>query len=157
MTDPGPGAELRIRNLVGRYCEAVARFDVELFASCWTDDASWGLGGQPPTLGREAIIALFDRARRPFELCIQEILSGVVDGPALGEGSHGGLRSARWIVRELQWKADRAPSCLIGIYTDGVHVEGTGARFHDRRFTALYRGPVDLTGTVTPLPGPVPR
>jgi hypothetical protein len=135
--------DLAVRNLAGRYCDAVARFDIEAFRSCWTDDADWVVPNVKTTSGRDAIVRLFATLRGGFRLCIQELLSGVVE-PA-GEGS---AATARWQIRELQWRADGTTSCLIGIYTDRIVLDGGLWRFARRRFDALYRGPVDLSGAV---------
>ncbi len=85
-----------MRALVGRYCDAVARFDVEAFADTWGPDAIWHFPRGEDLLGREAIAARYREARAGYALCVQEILSSIVD-PA---------GSARWYVRELQWRKD---------------------------------------------------
>jgi hypothetical protein len=125
-----------LRNLVGRYCDAVARFDPEAFASLWADDAVWHLAGARDRRGREEIASLFREARAPFRLCIQEILSAVV-GP-------GGY--ARWYVRELQWRADDTASELIGVYDDTFTGPHEAPTFASRRFTVLYRGAFNAPG-----------
>lgn len=33
--------------LVGRYCDAVARFDLEIFASIWAENAIWYISSGP--------------------------------------------------------------------------------------------------------------
>ena len=103
-----PYALAGVTNLVGRDCDAVARFDVEAFAALWAEDAIWHLAGANDRHGRDAIVELFRAARAPFELCIQETLSSVVD-PA----GH-----ARWYVRELQWRSDGRRLQLLGVYDD---------------------------------------
>ncbi len=125
-----------ITNLVGRYCDAVARFDLDAFASLWAEDAVWHLAGGDDRHGREAIVELFREARAPFELCIQEILSSVVD-PA---------GRARWYVRELQWHVGGKTSQLIGVYDDTLTGPLEDPLFASRRFRVLYRGACDLTG-----------
>jgi hypothetical protein len=125
-----------VTRLVGRYCDAVARFDVEAFASIWAEDAIWYIAGGEDRHGREAIVELFREARTPFELCIQETLSSVIEP--------GGR--ARWYVRELQWRQDGRTSQLIGTYDDTLSGPANDPVFSSRRFSVLYRGPCDLSG-----------
>ena len=125
-----------VRNLVGRYCDAVARFDPEAFASLWAEDAVWYIAGGRDRQGREEIASLFREARAPFRLCIQEILSSIVGPDAC----------ARWYVRELQWRADDTVSQLIGVYDDTFKGPPEAPSFASRRFTVLYRGAFDGSG-----------
>ena len=128
-----PGAP---SDLVGRYADAVLRFDADRFARLWTEDAEWVVAGGEPLRGRDVIVETFVRARSAFRLCVQEITSGYVDPPA---GAH-------WQVRELQWRPDGTGSQLIGVYHDDLQaVDGVWC-FARRRFELLYRGPIDLSG-----------
>jgi hypothetical protein len=147
-----PIAELdhAVRNLTGRYCEAVVRFDLELFSSCWSDDAAWIVPNVKTTTGRSDIVALFSALRGEYRLCVQELLSGVIE-PA---DDHGLAADACWQVRELQWPVDGAVRCVIGSYTDHVVLDGGSWRFARRRFDLLYRGPVDLSARVRPAARP---
>ncbi len=125
-----------LRALVGRYCDAVTRFDVEAFADTWALDAVWHIPGGEALRGREAIAERYAEIRALYSLCVQEILSSIVDP----EGR------ARWYVRELQWREGAEGSQLIGVYDDSFSGEATSPRFASRRFTLLYRGPADLSG-----------
>ncbi|CAB4733993.1 unannotated protein [freshwater metagenome] len=137
-----------VRNLTAQYCDAVARNDGDLFVSLWTSGADWVAAGHV-TSGRDRIARVFAKLRGGYVLCTQELMSGYVvpfhsvDGPA----AH-----ARWQIRELQWKTDAPVSCVLGIYSDHLVVEDGSWRFARRQFDILYRGPVDLTGHVTPIP-----
>jgi hypothetical protein len=125
-----------VTRLVGRYCDAVARFDLEAFASLWAEDAIWHIAGGEDRHGRESIVQLFREARAPFALCIQETLSSILD-PA---------GRARWYVRELQWRKDGQTRQLIGVYDDTLTGPTDAPLFASRRFTVLYRGRIDLAG-----------
>ena len=125
--------------LVGRYCDAVTRFDVEAFAATWDEDAVWIVPGADPLEGRAAIVAQYRDVRALYALCVQELLSSVVDPSGW----------ARWYVRELQWRerdGEVVGSQLIGAYDDRVTGPAESPRFASRRFTMLHRGPVDLSG-----------
>ncbi|HEV8298813.1 MAG TPA: nuclear transport factor 2 family protein [Acidimicrobiales bacterium] len=136
--------DLGVRNLTGRYCDAVARFDVDAFAACWSSEATWTAGDLLPIQGRDAIVRVFTKLRAPFHYCIQELLSGVVT--PTGEGSDA---IAQWQVRELQWREDGTVGCVIGTYADRIVMEDAAWCFADRHFTLVYRGPVDLTGPLS--------
>lgn len=141
-----------VRTLTARYCDAVARFDEARFGALWAEDADWVVPAVATTTGRARIVKLFGRLRGGYELVLQELLSGfVVPGPSPHEAS------ARWQIRELQWRADAPPSCVMGIYTDRlVQTDGTW-RFRERRFDIVYRGPVECTATPVALPADLPE
>ena len=138
MRTPQPG---ELADLVGRYADAVLRFDAERFASLWTEDAEWAVAGADPLRGRPTIVDTFVRVRSAYRLCVQEILSGYVDPPA-GAAEH----QAHWQVRELQWLADGSGKQLIGVYHDQVRPVDDAWCFTRRRFEVLYRGSLDVSG-----------
>lgn len=155
MTEPA-GIDLllvdhAVRDLTARYCDAVARCDGDLFASLWAADAHWVVAGAGTTSGRDRIARLFLKLRAGFELCTQELLSGrVVAGPDLASAR------ARWQIREHQWKLDAPVSCVMGVYTDRLVLDGGSWCFAERRFDLVYRGPVDLSASPTALPADLP-
>ena len=129
-----------IENLVGTYCEAVLRLDVELFAATWCPDAVWSIPGAGDVVGRDAIVETFTTIRATYTRCVQEILNGVVT-PAGRDGA-----TATWQVRELQWRPDGTGSELIGVYHDTLSRTEAGWRFAHRDFELLYAGPVTMEG-----------
>jgi hypothetical protein len=136
--------DLAVRNLVGRYCHEVTTADIERWSALWTEDAMWAIPGEGVLTGRPAIRSTFERVRSTYLLCVQEILSGVV------EVHDDANATARWYVRELQW-ADRDSAVigseLIGIYDDAIALAPNGtARFAARSFALLYSGRVELDG-----------
>jgi uncharacterized protein (TIGR02246 family) len=125
-----------VENLAGRYCAAVLSGDESAFASCWHDDAVWIGPAGHVFEGRDRIRRVFAKAREPFRLCVQELLSGVVEA---GEGS--GVAHAVWQIRELQWRTDGTQTVLIGTYTDDCRRGDDGVwRFARRQFTEVHRG-----------------
>jgi SnoaL-like domain len=143
-----PRDEMGVRQLVGRYCDAVARFDAALYGSLWTEDAVWA-SGERAVESRDAIVKVYGKARARYALCVQQILSGFVEDGRPGDGP-GALR-ATWQVREVQWPHEGDGVELYGAYHD-VCVPGPsptdGWRFAVRRFEAFYRGPLAVPGTV---------
>jgi ketosteroid isomerase-like protein len=126
-----------VRNLAGRYCEAVLSGDPDAFAACWSDDAEWVAAGGRVFGGRARIVQVFEKARVPFELCVQELLSAVIE--PVGEGST--TARARWQIRELQWRTDGSTTFVIGTYTDDCGLDADGVwRFRRRQFDEVRRG-----------------
>jgi ketosteroid isomerase-like protein len=128
-----------VRRLVGRYCDAVTRFDPEAFGSTWAEDAVWFIPGADDVHGRAAIVAQYSESRARYAMCVQELLSSVIEPTGW----------ARWYVRELQWRKDGDAllgSQLIGAYDDTFGGPSAAPLFASRRFTVLYRGPVDWPG-----------
>lgn len=140
-----------VEDLVGRYCEAVLRNDLELFASTWCEDATWSIPGTGAVVGRAAITETFASIRGTYRRCVQEVLNGVV-APSGPDHAH-----ATWQVRELQWRQDGTGSELIGVYHDEVRRTDGEWRFARRHFELLYDGPVELPGRLRddrpPRPG----
>jgi hypothetical protein len=135
VTQLSPSDE--VRNLAGRYCAAVLSGDAVDFAACWSVDARWVVPGGRVHEGRERITSVFVRARVPFELCVQALLSGVIE--PVGEGS--GVARACWQIRELQWRTDGTQTYVIGTYTDDCAIDSDEVwRFTRRQFDEVLRG-----------------
>jgi ketosteroid isomerase-like protein len=135
------GIDADVHNLVGRYCDAVLRVDVAEFANAWTEDARWLIPGDGIIEGRAAITETFEKIRPSYRQCVQEVLNGTI---AYVDGD---TASARWQIRELQWREDGTVSELIGVYHD-VMTRGLDGvlRFAQRDFEVIYSGPIDGSG-----------
>jgi uncharacterized protein (TIGR02246 family) len=125
----------KVANLAGRYCAAVVSGDAKDFADCWTHDARWVVPGGHEHEGREHIARVFEKVRVPFRLCVQELLSGVV------EPRGNDAATATWQIRELQWRTDGTQTFVIGTYTDDCERDTDGIwRFTRREFSVIERG-----------------
>jgi uncharacterized protein (TIGR02246 family) len=139
------GIDADVRNLVGRYCDAVLRVDVARFSDTWTDDARWLIPGDGIIEGRDSISATFEKIRPTYKQCVQEVLNGTI---SYVDGDNA---SARWQIRELQWRNDGTVSELIGVYHDVMARDLDGVlRFTQRDFELIYSGPIDGSGTLRP-------
>lgn len=135
------GIDAEVRNLVGRYCDAVLRVDVVTFASTWTESARWLIPGEGIIEGRAAITSMFEKIRPTYRQCVQEILNGTV------AHENGEAAGARWQIRERQWRDDGTVSELIGVYHDTMVRDPDGVlRFSERDFELIYSGPIDGSG-----------
>jgi ketosteroid isomerase-like protein len=128
------GIDADVHNLVGRYCDAVLRVDVAEFSDTWADDAQWLIPGDGIIEGRASISATYRQ-------CVQEVLNGTI---SYVDGDNA---SARWQIRELQWRDDGTVSELIGVYHDVMARDLDGVlRFTQRDFELIYSGPIDGSG-----------
>lgn len=135
------GIDSDVRNLVGRYCDAVLRVDVTEFAECWANDARWLIPGDGEIRGRDEITAVFERIRPSYRQCVQELLNGTISYVG------GDDATARWQIRELQWREDGTVSELLGVYHDTMARDDDGVlRFTVRDFELVYSGPLDGSG-----------
>ena len=134
--------EEAVRNLTGRYCAAVVDFDREVFGACWMPDAQWHAKGNVIE-GRDRIARVFEKLRGQYSLCVQELLSGVIETASETEAT------ATWQIRELQFPIDGAGVQLLGIYVDRCVLDGGHWRFASRAFRELYRGPLDTSGALS--------
>ena len=114
---PGAALGVAVHNLVGRYCDAVLRNDVESFANLWTEAAEWCIPRGGVLSGRAKIAETFREIRSTYRLCVQEILNSIIEAldPVT---AHATIQ-----VRELQWRADGTGSELIGVYHDATGVD----------------------------------
>lgn len=136
--------ELEIRNLVARYADAVNRRDEAQWASTWAEKGVWHLFGRD-VAGREALVATWRGAMGFFSFVVQLIHSGTVE-------LAGDRASARWYLSELGHSSGGDKLLTVGVYHDElIRVDGSWL-FSRRRFDALYQGPPDLSGAVTPFP-----
>jgi hypothetical protein len=152
MWDPAavtPDAEIAVRRLVARYCDAVARFDADVYAGLWTPAAVWETA-RGDIVGRDAIVATYSKLRSRYDLCVQQVLSGWVEPGRPGDGP-GRLRGT-WQIREAERRHDGEGVELYGIYRDVCVETPDGWQFERRGFDALYRGPLSLPGQVFTLP-----
>jgi len=143
------GIDADVRNLVGRYCDAVLRADVDSFAECWSPDARWLIPGDGTIEGRASITAVFARIRPMYAQCVQEVLNGTIAHVG------GDDASARWQIRECQWMADGTRSELVGVYHDTMSRGDDGVlRFTARDFELVARTAGDgSTRLYPPRPG----
>jgi hypothetical protein len=144
-----------VRQLAGRYCDAVVRFDPDLYGSLWTADAVWETT-RGDIVGREDILATYTKMRARYALCLQHLLSGVVEDGRPEDGDPPGALRATWHIHETERTLDGEGIELYGTYRDVCVPGPDGWQFARRRFDALYRGPLALPGKVFAPAPPVP-
>ncbi len=127
-------ARLAIQELANRYTDAILRNDVEAYADCWSEAASWHIMGQIVE-GRNAIVTFYktltEQARHVRHVAHSPILK------VAGAGAEG-----RWQVTETICGADGSGSVILGVYDDTYANEESVWRFTERKIDIVYQGPV---------------
>ena len=131
--------DLEIRNLTGRFTDAVNRRSGTDLAALFVEDGEWVVPGVPEVRGRDAIAAQLDALLTNFQKLIQLTHSGFVE-------VDGERATASWYVTETAQDGNGNGFAFTGVYTDALVRTGDGWRFAERRFDFLYRAKADLPG-----------
>jgi len=145
-------SELAIRDLVGRYADAVNRRDRNDWAKVWAEDGEWVLPdmmntGEPMIMkGRDKVVEAWFNTMQLFSFVAHIVYSGTID-------VQGDTASARWYLSENLIGADGTHTTMFGVYNDeNVKVEGKWL-YKRRVFRPIYMGPADLSGKVMQYTG----
>ena len=143
-------AEYAIRQLHGRYIDAIWRKDAEAFAGCFTEDAEWKIAGMH-LRGRAEIAGAFEKLTAPARRVLMFVTQPVLE---IGEGTATGRVYATEYIKRLDGQALRT----IGVYYDCYAGEGLRWRFRSRHWNLQYLGPVDFSEPFLDSPdyGPPP-
>ena len=139
--------ELAIRNLVARYCHAIADRDDKAWAECWSADAEWSVLGQVSS-GREAILARYlSLVGGGLRFVEQVATDGVIE--VEGDAARG-----RWRIAETIFPKQGPALVNRGSYDDAYRRDRDGVwRFARREFKAYYFGAPDLSAEPRPSSG----
>ena len=139
--------QLKIKNLVYKYADAVCRRSKEDWASTWHEEAIWELPSAPKVEGKDKIVNFWVEAMSNFPFAAQLIQNGTVE-------VNGNNASGRWyIVEHLQF-ADKTGMFNIGVYQDKYLKVSDEWLFKERYYNVLYNdnGTGNMTGTINPYP-----
>ena len=132
-------AESGIRQLYGRYADAIWRKDITAFSDCFTENAVWKIAGRT-VRGRTEIGGFFKMTLVPSERVM--MWSGV---PVLDVT--GNIATGRTQITELIKRKDGSAKRTLAIYFDHF-VESDGVwRFQWHHFNLHYLGPPDLSSS----------
>jgi hypothetical protein len=130
-----------ISRLVNRYSDAVIHRSGQQWASCWSEDAVWDLGGGRKVEGREAIVSLWYAAMKGMKAVIQQ----VHNGDAWLDVESGIEATGRWAISERFHRVDGNRGILLAHYDDAYR-KIDGQWLFTRRFLQThYGGPADLS------------
>lgn len=130
--------EREIRNLVARYCHAIAMRDDAAWADTWCEDAEWLVLGAS-IRGREAIFAHYRKLVAGVRFVVQFSHDGIVD-------LDGDRARGEWLILELLQWANGTGGTNVGRYRDDYRRDRDGRwRFARRDLHVHYLGPPDLS------------
>ena len=134
--------EIALRNLMGRYSDAVNRVDADAWIATWAEDAVWNLLGNPVS-GKDNILALWKQMMSSFEFAL------MLPSTCLFEVD-GDTASGHWYLTEYTRDPEGAASTVLSRYTDTYTRKEGQWLFQSRDYSFIYNGPADLSGTYTP-------
>jgi ketosteroid isomerase-like protein len=135
--------ELALRNLMGRYADAVNRRDADAWVATWAADGVWNLLGNPVS-GRDNILALWRQMMASFEFALMLPSSCLFNVT-------GNTASGHWYLHEYTRDLQGNASTIISRYLDTYIKQQGQWLFQSRQYSFIYNGPADLSGTYTPL------
>lgn len=136
--------EIDLRNLMARYIDAVNRRDGEAWAATWAEDASWDLLGTE-VVGRANIVGLWQQMMGGFEFALMMPSSCLLE-------IDGDQASGHWYLQEYTRDLEGNSGTVLSRYLDTYsRIDGQWL-YQSRRYSFIYHGPADLSGTYTPLP-----
>jgi ketosteroid isomerase-like protein len=135
--------ELALRNLMGRYADAVNRVDAEAWIGTWAEDAIWNLLGNPVS-GRDNILALWKQMMSSFEFAL------MLPGSCLFEVD-GNTATGHWYLHEYTRDPEGNASTILSRYVDTYVKQDGQWLYQSRDYGFIYNGPADLSGSYTPL------
>ena len=135
--------ELALRNLMGRYADAVNRVDADAWIGTWAEDAIWNLLGNPVS-GRDNILALWKQMMSSFEFAL------MLPGSCLFEVD-GNTASGHWYLHEYTRDPEGNASTILSRYVDTYVKQDGQWLYKSLDYGFIYNGPADLSGSYTPL------
>jgi len=130
--------EREIRQLVARYCHAIATSDDEAWAATWAEDGEWRVLGNT-IRGRAAALEHYRKLVANVSFVVQMAFDGIVE-------IDGDQATGQWqIVEYVQFKGAKGAQ-NIARYRDRYVRGSDGAwRFALRDLEPIYLGPPDLS------------
>ncbi len=136
-----------IQHLAQVYADGVMQRDAEIWGNTWADDGEWHLApGMDPVSGRENLKAFWSGVMGGYPNVLHWVQPGLID-------VQGDTATARFYVQENIKDAEGNSFRVAGVYNDELVRENGAWKFAVRRFSTMYRGPVDMSGDWTGYPG----
>jgi ketosteroid isomerase-like protein len=135
--------ELALRNLMGRYADAVNRVDADAWIATWAEDGIWNLLGNPVS-GRDNILALWKQMMSSFEFAL------MLPSSCLFEVD-GETASGHWYLHEYTRDPEGNASTVLSRYLDTYIKQDGQWLYQSRDYGFIYNGASDLSGSYTPL------
>jgi uncharacterized protein (TIGR02246 family) len=138
--------ELAIRNLVARYCHAIAERDDKAWADTWAEDGEWHVLGQE-SCGRADVLARYQSLVAVARWVVQVATDGWIE-------LHGDEATGRWQIHETIQLASGGAAFNVGRYRDRYRRCADGQwRFARREHSTSYLGATDFSAQSRPPGG----
>jgi uncharacterized protein (TIGR02246 family) len=136
--------ELAIRNLIGRYCDAVNRYDAATWTATWSADGKWYFLDQVHE-GREVILQFWTAVMESLEFAIMQ--AGTATLTIDDDRARG-----RWYTQEIVKTKGERGRTIVGIYDDTYSRQSGEWLIASRRYHKLYEAPTDTQEVHFPYP-----
>lgn len=134
--------EIALRNLMGKYTDAVNRYDPNTWISTWAEDSTWNLMGTPVE-GKDSILGLWQQMMSGFEFALMLPSSCLFD-------VDGDSATGHWYLHEYTRDKEGNATTVLSRYLDSyVKIDGQWY-FKTREYSFIYNGDANLSGTYTP-------
>lgn len=131
---------LEITHLAQQYADGVMQRDAEIWGNTWAEQGAWHLSpDMDPVTGRDALKGFWTSVMAGYPQVLHWVQPGLIE-------IDGDTATARFYVQENIKDAEGQGFRVAGVYNDELVKEGGSWRFAVRRFSVIYRGPVDMTG-----------
>lgn len=129
-----------IQTLAQVYADGVMQRDAEIWGSTFTEDGEWYLPGMDdPIKGRDNLKVFWTQVMAGYPNVLHWVQPGIIN-------VEGDSATARFYVQEHIKDAEGNSFRVAGVYNDILRREDSAWKFATRRFAAMYRGPVDMSG-----------
>ena len=134
-----------IRDLVARYCHAIAEKDDKAWAETWAADGEWVVLGAT-VRGRDAIFAHYQKLVSGVNWVVQFAHDGLLE-------IDGDTARGRWLIAEyLQWPQGAGGQNIARYRDDYVRGPDGRWRFARRELLVTFIGPADLSAPAAKRP-----
>lgn len=131
---------LEIQTLAQTYADGVMQRNAEIWGDTWAETGTWHLApGMEPVSGRENLKTFWSGVMAGYPNVLHWVQPGLID-------IDGDTATARFYVQENIRDAEGNSFRVAGVYNDELVREAGAWKFKVRRFSTLYRGPVDMSG-----------
>lgn len=131
---------LAITHLAQQYADGVMQRDAEIWGNTWAEQGAWHLSpDMDPVTGRESLKAFWTNVMAGYPQVLHWVQPGLIE-------VDGDTATARFYVQENIKDAEGQGFRVAGVYNDELIKEAGNWRFAVRRFSVIYRGPVDMSG-----------
>ncbi len=131
---------LAIQHLAQVYADGVMQRDADIWGDTFAENGAWILSSDmEPVRGRENLKAFWTGVMAGYPNVLHWVQPGIIE-------VDGDTATARFYVQENIKDAEGNTFRVAGVYNDELVRENGEWKFNVRRFNAMYRGPVDMSG-----------